>query len=108
MSSPLFVPRTRRAIETKVRDILNKQADYLSENTPGSTRAAGDAIQFIIENEFAAILGELVGEYSARFARRAMADLAFKDTQGNYYVVDVKTHREGMLLSIYPNLTSAQ
>ena len=38
------------------------------------------------------ILGKHSGEYSASFARRAMADLAFKDKLANYYVVDVKTH----------------
>ncbi len=51
------------------------------------------------------ILGELVGEYSASFARRAMADLAFKDAVNNYCVVDVKTHREGTAFNM-PNLTS--
>jgi hypothetical protein len=105
MKSPLFVPQSRKRIETAVRDILNVQADYLSTSTIGSTRAAGDAIQFIIENEMPAILGSLVGEFSAGFARRAMADLAFKDTLGNYYVVDVKTHRERMAFSM-PNLIS--
>ena len=34
-----------------------------------------------------------------------MADLAFKDKHGNYYVVDVKTHREETAFNM-PNLTS--
>jgi hypothetical protein len=105
MNSPLFEPKTREAIERKVRDLLNEQADFLSADTAESTRAAGDAIQSIIEDHFAEILGELVGEYSASFARRAMADLAFKDTANNYCVVDVKTHREGTAFNM-PNLTS--
>jgi propanediol dehydratase small subunit len=45
MKSPLFEPATREAIERKVRDVLNQQSDFLSEDTAGSTRAAGDAIQ---------------------------------------------------------------
>lgn len=105
MKSPLFEPKTREGIERKVRDLLNEQADFLSADTAESTRAAGDAIQSIIEDHFAEILGDLVGEYSASFARRAMADLAFKDKVNNYCVVDVKTHREGTAFNM-PNLTS--
>ncbi len=77
----------------------------LDRHTAESTRAAGDAIQSIIEDHFAEILGDLVGEYSASFARRAMADLAFNDAVNNYLVVDVKTHREGATFNM-PNLTS--
>ena len=105
MKSPLFEPKAREAIERKVRDLLNEQADFLSADTAESTRAAGDAIQSIIEDNFAEILGDLVGEYSASFARRAMADLAFKDKVNNYCVVDVKTHREGTAFNM-PNFTS--
>jgi hypothetical protein len=105
MKSPLFEPKTREAIERKVLNLLNEQADFLSADTAESTRAAGDAIQSIIEDNFAEMLGDLVGEYSASFARRAMADLAFKDKVNNYCVVDVKTHREGTAFNM-PNLTS--
>lgn len=107
MTSPLFDAPARKAIEGKVRDLINGQGDFLSEETAGSTRAAGDGIQSILEDSFATILGEQGDEYSASFARRAMADLAFKDRQGNYYVVDVKTHREGTFFNM-PNLTSVE
>ncbi len=105
MNSPVFEPKARERIERKVCILLNEQADFLSADTAESTRAAGDAIQSIIEDNFAEILGDLAGEYSANFARRAMADLAFKDKVGNYCVVDVKTHREGTAFNM-PNLTS--
>src|ERR1041385_5891584 len=105
MKSPLFEPKTRERIERRVRELLNERSDFLSADTAESTRAAGDAIQSIIEDNFAEILGDLVGEYSASFARRAMADVAFKDTVNNYCVVDVKTHREGTAFNM-PNLTS--
>lgn len=105
MNSPVFEPKARKRIERKVCILLNEQADFLSADTAESTRAAGDAIQSIIEDNFAEILGDLAGEYSANFARRAMADLAFKDKVGNYCVVDVKTHREGTAFNM-PNLTS--
>ncbi len=105
MKSPLFDPATREGIEGGVRDLLNEQADFLSERSAESTRAAGDAIQSVIEDNFAEVLGDLIEEYSASFARRAMADLAFKDKFDNYYVVDVKTHRESTVFNM-PNLTS--
>jgi len=36
-----------------------------------------------------------------------MADLAFNDREGNYYVIDVKTHRLDTKFNM-PNLTSVQ
>lgn len=105
MNSPIFIAATQRKIERQVMALLNDRADFLSEMTAESTRAAGDAIESIIEESFGAILGDLCGEYSDSFARRAMADLAFKDSVGNYVVVDVKTHREGTAFNM-PNLTS--
>lgn len=105
MKSPIFTSGAHKIIEEKVLRLLNQRADFLSEDTAGSTRAAGDAIQSIIEDNFEEILGEHGGEYSASFARRAMADLAFKDKLANYYVVDVKTHREETAFNM-PNLTS--
>jgi len=105
MNSPIFNSGANVEIENKVLKLLNEQVDFLSERTAESTRAAGDAIQSIIEDNFEKILGEHGGEYSASFARRAMADLAFKDKLANYYVVDVKTHREETAFNM-PNLTS--
>ncbi|MBM3855622.1 MAG: hypothetical protein FJ399_21130, partial [Verrucomicrobia bacterium] len=83
MNSPLFVGKARRKLEKQVIDVLNERADLLSEATAESTRAAGDAIESIIKESFAIILGDLCSEYSDSFARRAMADLAFKDSAGN-------------------------
>ena len=105
MKSPIFTSRAHKAIENKILGLLNQQRDFLSANTAGSTRAAGDTIQSIIEDNFEHILGDLGGDYSASFARRAMADLAFKDKLGNYYIVDVKTHCEDTAFNM-PNLTS--
>jgi hypothetical protein len=105
MKSPILIAGANNKIESEILRVLNQQKDFLSVMTAGSPRATGDAIQSIIEENFEEILGELGGEYSAKFARRAMADLAFKDKHGNYYVVDVKTHREETLFNM-PNLTS--
>jgi hypothetical protein len=107
MKSPILTSGAHQKIESEILRILNDQKDFLSTMTASSTRAAGDAIQSLIEENFEKILGELGGEYSANFARRAMADLAFKDKHGNYYVVDVKTHREDTAFNM-PNLVSIE
>jgi len=105
MKPLIFAPPVRELLESNIRDLINAQVEFLSASTAASTRAAGDAIQSIIEVHFPTLLTEHIGEYSANFARRAMADLAFKDSVGNYHVVDVKTHREGTAFNM-PNLTS--
>jgi len=107
MRSKLFYGGEYRRIESEIKKLLNSQPEFLSVRTASSTRATGDAIQGILADKFQALLGGICKEYSADFARRAMADLAFKDTDDIYYVVDVKTHRkeEGFHM---PNLTSVE
>lgn len=105
MRSTIFTGNAARDLEIKVKKLLNERAEVLSAATADSTRAAGDALQGIIAASFREILGDLAGKYSDNFARRAMADLAFEDQAGNYYVVDVKTHREDTAFNM-PNLTS--
>jgi hypothetical protein len=79
---------------------LNGQPDFLTKATAGSTRAVGDALQEIVGQDFQRILGDICD-----FARRAMADIAFTDKAGIYYVVDVKTHRADTKFNM-PNLIS--
>ena len=86
---------------------MNGQTDFLSTRTINSPRAVGDAIEGIIAENFQVILGDVIKEYSSSFARRAMADLAFTDKNGFYYVVDVKTHRLDTKFNM-PNLTSVE
>ena len=107
MKSSLFYSETQTEIETKIKDFLNSQPDYLSAKTANSPRATGDAIQELLAENFDKILGDHCSEYQSEFSRRAMADLAFKDKDGFYYIVDVKTHRkeEGFHM---PNLTSVE
>lgn len=108
MSSILFDTDRYRRAEEQIRLFLNQQGEFLSANTVKSTRAAGDAIQDILGEHCEAILGqEVCSTYSASFARRSMADLAFEDINGSYYVVDVKTHRESTKFNM-PNLTSVE
>ncbi|NJN65981.1 MAG: hypothetical protein HC884_04325 [Chloroflexaceae bacterium] len=105
--SRIFDTDTYKTIETSLRIFLNTQPDFLSARTANSPRATGDAIQEILSEHFQSFLGDECTEYSATFARRAMADFAFRDTHGFYYVVDIKTHRSGTAFNM-PNITSVE
>lgn len=107
MKSHLFYSDEHKKIEKKIKDFLNNQSDFLSPRTISSTRAVGDAIQELLADNFKSILSNRVKEYSTDFARRAMADLAFSDKDGFYYVIDVKTHRLDTHFNM-PNLTSVE
>ena len=107
MKSKVFYSKAYEKIETKIASFLNEYPDFLSTDTVSSTRATGDAIQHILEDNFQSILGDSCKDYSARFARRAMADLAFRDQNDLYYIVDVKTHRLETKFNM-PNLTSVE
>jgi len=107
MKSWIFSTNRFEEIARRTKEFLNAHEDFLSPSTARSTRAVGDAIEEILGEHFQSIIGEDCAEYSANFARRAMADLAFKDRDGLYYVVDVKTHREDTKFNM-PNLTSVE
>lgn len=107
MMSDIFHTNTYKNIENNIKNFLNDYPDFLSKDTIQSTRATGDAIQNILGNHFPDILGNLCKDYSNEFARRSMADLAFKDQNDFYYVVDVKTHRLNTKFNM-PNLTSVE
>lgn len=84
MRSKLFHGCAYCRIEAKIKKLLNSQPEFMSTRTALSPRATGDAIQDILADKFKALLGNLCKEYSVDFARRAMADLAFKDTDDIY------------------------
>ena len=108
MKSRLFYDGDYAQIADRIKQFLNGHQDFLSGSTVNSTRAAGDAIQDILSENFESLLTERwCKDYSSQFARRAMADLAFNDHDGLYYVVDVKTHRLSTKFNM-PNLTSVE
>lgn len=107
MKSKLFYTLAYQQIEANTIQLLNSQQDILSPYSLSSPRAAGDAIQEIVAQSFESILGSWASLYSASFARRSMADLAFTDSEGCYYIVDVKTHRVDTKFNM-PNLTSVE
>jgi len=106
--SGLFYTNRYEAVQERIRQFLNEREGFLSANTIDSPRAVGDAIQDILSESFQSLLGpDPCATYSSHFARRAMADLAFEDREGFYYVVDVKTHRLSTKFNM-PNLTSVE
>ena len=107
LTSRVFSTSRFHEIEERTKEFLNGHEDFLSPGTAHSTRAFGDAVAELLGEHFQDILGDDCEEYSASFARRAMADLAFRDRDGLYYVVDVKTHREDTKFNM-PNLTSVE
>ena len=107
MKSVIFYTDMYQRVETEVKALLNSHEQFLSPRTAPSPRAVGDAIETIVRESFDSLLGDQCHEYSASFARRAMADLAFKDVNGLYYIVDIKTHRTDTRFNM-PNLTSAR
>ena len=94
-------------VADKIKNYINSSPDFLSQQTAGSTRAAGDALESLLSEKFDAFLGDWCDEYSNDFSRRAMADLAFTDREDFYSIVDVKTHREDTSFNM-PNLTSVE
>ena len=107
MKSNFFYGGQYQGVARHIKRYLNSQPSFLSEQTSGSPRATGDAIESLIAARFDQFLGDWCKEYSSSFARRSMADLAFKDKEGFYCLVDVKTHREDTGFNM-PNLTSVE
>ncbi len=107
MKSTFFYNGRYRRVAEEIKEYLNREKEFLSQQTVNSTRAAGDAIEELLADKFESFLGDWCAEYSSSFARRAMADLAFLDREDFYCVIDVKTHREDTKFNM-PNLTSVE
>jgi len=90
--SQIFYSDRYKTIESDLINLINSQPDFLSARTTSSPRATGDAIQEIISDNFQSLINDLCTEHSDKFARRAMADLAFVDKDDFHYTIDVKTH----------------
>lgn len=98
--------RTLRFLENRVIDELSRIQDFQNRRITNSPRAIGDTVQEAIGELLPYCFPDgLLGDFSADFARRAMADVAFTDVDGNYYLIDVKTHNTSTQFNM-PNLTS--
>ena len=107
MNSKIFSPRYRAEMEKRALGILKKNSKIMSAHTVESPRAVGDAVEKILADNIEYIVGARGREFSAQFARRAMADMAFETVDGFYCLVDVKTHRQDADFSM-PQLTSVE
>lgn len=105
--SKIFEKSVRTQIQANVIQNLNS-VKLMNKSTANSPRAVGDAVQEYLERNFVnCIPNDLVREFNSTFARRAMADFAFTDMDGKYYIIDSKTHNLDTSFNM-PNLTSVQ
>ena len=93
MKSSFFYGDYCAAVAVQVKNAINAQPDFLTQLTANSPRAVGDAVQSLIAEILESILGDWSIEYFSSFPRRAMEDIAFRDREGFYCAVDIKTHR---------------
>ena len=107
MNSSFYYQGHHKQVATAIKERINSLNGFLSPQTARSPRAVGDALEFLLADELERLLGDWCSEYSNNFTRRDMGDMAFTDVEGNYSLIDVKTHREGTRFNM-PNLTSVE
>lgn len=100
--------KTLHSLEKKLVEKLSQFDLFQNPQVNASPRAIGDTVQEVIGD----ILPDcfpagLIDEFSSNFARRAMEDVAFVDTDGNYYAIDIKTHNLSTDFNM-PNLISVE
>lgn len=100
--------QTLQHLERRLLEELSKNPLFQQKQIMNSPRAMGDLVQEVVGELLPQCLpGGVISEFSADFARRAMADLAFSDVDDHYYLIDVKTHNVSTDFNM-PNLTSVQ
>jgi hypothetical protein len=106
--SKIFETENKLLFENNLLNKLKCSEEFANKRVVSSPRAVGDIVQDIIGEEIPNCLPkELIDDYSAQFARRAMADVAFSDVDKNYFVVDIKTHNKSTKFNM-PNITSVE
>jgi hypothetical protein len=106
ITTKLFDKANKEVFEQNLLERLQSSKEFDGKRVINSPRAVGDIVQEIVGEESVNCFSDgLVGDFSADFARRAMADVAFYDADGNYFIVDIKTHNKSTSFNM-PNLTS--
>ena len=101
-------PQTLRFLEKKLVEELSNFTLFQNVQVNASPRAIGDTVQDVIGEILPNCFSDkLIDEYSSNFARRSMEDVAFYDTDGNYYAIDIKTHNLSTDFNM-PNLISVE
>lgn len=108
INSPIFDVQTIAVIQNNLLALLNSCSDFNNTRIINSPRAVGDTVQEILGERMSECFPKgIIKDFNDRFARRAMADVAFMDLQDNYFVVDIKTHNRDTDFNM-PNLTSVE
>lgn len=104
-----LTPTVLRQIEKTTLHLLKTEAGHLfSTKVLASPRAVGDAVQAFLADRFCTCFpSNVISRFENGFERRSMEDMAFYDTNGAYYAVDVKTHNLSTNFNM-PNLISVR
>ena len=99
-------------LDIVANEILAHLREHASEIVSGSLlsspRVVGDAVQeYLAERGLPEVLAKYGISVRDVFSKRAMEDMAFKDSRSNYYAVDVKTHNVDTQFNM-PNLISVR
>ncbi|MCL1831650.1 MAG: hypothetical protein FWG45_01915 [Oscillospiraceae bacterium] len=106
--SKIFEADNKTSFENNLLNKLRNCKEFTDKRVIRSPRAVGDIVQDVIGEELPDCFPQgLIADYSAEFARRAMADVAFCDVDKNYFVVDIKTHNKSTKFNM-PNITSVE
>ena len=89
-----------------IRFLSDHESFIVSEAFQRSTRGVGDAIEDLIVKNLGDIASNISDVTHTDFSRRAMEDVAL-ESDGNYYAIDIKTHRLSTKFNM-PNLTSVK
>ena len=91
-----------------LQNLKDSATNIVTGSSLFSPRAVGDAVQdYLGEKGLNTVLSNYGINVSSEFGRRAMEDMAFIDSNGNYYAVDVKTHNIDTDFNM-PNLISVK
>lgn len=97
---------TLHYLENRLIEELSKIELFQEKRIRNSPRAMGDTVQDVVGELLPNCFPDgVISDFSADFARRAMADVAFSDVDQNYYLIDIKTHNTSTHFNM-PNLTS--
>lgn len=108
INSEIFDEKNIKLVEKNILNLLNNCGEFNSKYIASSPRSVGDLVQEVLgENMEKCFPQGLICNFNDKFARRAMADVAFLDNKENYFVVDVKTHNKNTDFNM-PNLTSVE
>lgn len=108
INTNIFDQENVKFFEEKFLMKLNSNNVFKTARVISSPRSVGDIVQEITGECLPECFPEgVIVNFSAAFARKSMADVAFYDSSNNYFTVDIKTHNKNTNFNM-PNLTSVE